>query len=145
LISTAAVETWSSINANFCFDLAQILALDELNPPNSPPPTRASWDIVGIMSSPEITRVNAVRWRLSIVDRRMKEAVELLREAAGTPGYSGPPFDVVERMAGLIGEIRTQVAAWSFAEQQRDAARPQFANRAPRAIRRTIAVARVRS
>jgi hypothetical protein len=78
-------------------------------------------DIVGLMSSPEITTVNAVRWRLSIVDRRMKEAVELLREVAGTPGYSGPPFDVLERMADLIGQIREQVSAWSFEEQIRRA------------------------
>jgi hypothetical protein len=87
------------------------------------------------MSSPEITKVNAVRWRLSIVDRRMKEAVELLREAAGAPGYSGPPFDVVERMADLIAEIRKQVADWSFEEQRRRAARPRIA---PSAVRKLV-------
>jgi hypothetical protein len=79
--------------------------------------------------SPEITLTNQVRWRVAIVDRRMKEAVELLRSAAAAPGYSGPPLDVVERMAGVIAEIRSQVQAWSIEEQRRHARRPRIANR----------------
>jgi hypothetical protein len=94
------------------------------------------------MSSPEIRTANAVRWRLSIVDRRMKEAVELLREAAGTPGYSGPPFDVLERMADLIGQIREQVKDWSFEELARRAARPRRLSRSQsRAVVKAIIAA----
>jgi hypothetical protein len=86
------------------------------------------------MPSPKtrITLTNQVRWRVAIVDRRMKEAVELLRSAATAPGYCGPPLDVVERMAGIIGEIRGQVQAWSFEEQKRRANRPRVASQGMR-------------
>jgi hypothetical protein len=88
------------------------------------------------MSSPEIAKVNAVRWRMGIADRRWREAVELLREAAGAPGYCGPDFQAVEQMADLIAEIRKQVSDWTFEEQRRRASRPR---RASSAVRRVLA------
>jgi hypothetical protein len=71
------------------------------------------------MSSPEITVVNQVRWRMAIAERRWREALELLREAAAAPGYSGPPLDVVERMLTLMSEIRGQVQNWQLDENIR--------------------------
>lgn len=43
------------------------------------------------MSAPEISTVNQVKWRLQIVDRRWREALDLLRQAAAAPDYLGPP------------------------------------------------------
>jgi hypothetical protein len=81
------------------------------------------------MSAPEISTTNQVRWRMAIAEHRWREAVELLREAAAAPGYSGPPFEVVERMAVLIAEVRGQVQNWHLDEAllrgQRRAARPR--------------------
>jgi hypothetical protein len=84
--------------------------------------------ILGLMS-PEITLTNQVRWRVAIADRRWREAVELLRTAAAAPGYCGPPLDVVERMAGVIAEVRDQIKAWSIEEQRRRTNRPRIATR----------------
>jgi hypothetical protein len=92
------------------------------------------------MSSPEIATVNAVRWRMKLAEHRWQEAVELLRQVAAAPGYCGPPLDVVERMAGVIGQIRSQVHAWHIEEQKRRASRPRIASRGQtRAIRRALA------
>ena len=73
-------------------------------------------DIVGLMSTLEIAAVNQIRWRVGICDRRMKEAVELLRVVAAVPGYCGPPVEVVERLADIIGEIRGQIHSWTLKE-----------------------------
>jgi hypothetical protein len=92
------------------------------------------------MSSPEIAAVNAVRWRMKLAAHRWQEATELLRQAAAAPGYCGPPLDVVERMAGVIGQIRSHVQAWHIEEQRRRASRPRIAAKGQRtAVRRAIA------
>jgi hypothetical protein len=104
-------------------------------------------DIVGFMSSPEIPLANAVRWRLGIADRRMKEALELLRQAAAAPSYCGPDVEVVERVVGVFAQIRKQVADWSLEEQRRYANRPHRASRgSSRAILKALGagVARAR-
>jgi hypothetical protein len=66
------------------------------------------------MPSPEITRLNQISWRVGIADRRWREAVELLREAAATPSYTGPDLEVVERLGAIIAEVRVQVGAWGL-------------------------------
>jgi choline dehydrogenase-like flavoprotein len=97
-------------------------------------------DIVGLMSSPEISTANAVRWRLSLADRRINEALELLRQAAAAPSYCGPDVEVVERLVGVFAQIRKQVANWSLEEQIRyDASRPHRASRgSSRAVLKAI-------
>lgn len=64
------------------------------------------------MSAPEISTVNQVRWRLQIVDRRLREALELLREAAAAPDYLGPPLAGVERIDAALAEFRGQIQTW---------------------------------
>jgi hypothetical protein len=70
----------------------------------------------------------------------MKEALELLRQAAAAPSYSGPDVEVVERLVGVFAEIRQQVDDWSFEEQRRRANRPRIASRGQsRAILKMLA------
>jgi hypothetical protein len=96
--------------------------------------------MVGLMSSPEITRVHAARWRMGIAERRWREAVELVREAAAAPDYSGPPLDVIERMTELMVEIRKQVQNWHLDAQIRDTSRPRIATKGQRnSVKRAIA------
>jgi hypothetical protein len=94
--------------------------------------------------SPEISTVNAVRWRMGIAEQRWRQAVELLREAAAAPGYSGPPLEVVERMAVVMAEIRGQVLNWQIEEHARRASRPRVMSRGQRnSVRRAMMVAPV--
>jgi hypothetical protein len=60
-------------------------------------------DIVGLMAAPEMALTNQVKWRIGICDRRLKEAAELVREAAASPDYRGPRLEVIERIAADIG------------------------------------------
>jgi hypothetical protein len=79
------------------------------------------------MSSPAIQTVNQVKFRVVRAAKDWEEALALVRRAATAPGYSGPPLEVVERMAVVIAEIRAQVHAWSLEEQRRRASRPRRA------------------
>jgi hypothetical protein len=97
------------------------------------------------MSSPEISTVNAVRWRVAIADRRWHEALELVRQASAQAGYSGPDVQAVERIAAAIAELRAQVKNWSLDEQVRRASRPRIASRGlERSIKKAIAEAAAR-
>jgi hypothetical protein len=63
------------------------------------------------MSSPAISTVNAVKFRVSLADRRMKEAAELVRTAAAAPDYRGPPLELDEQVAAHIAEIAIRAGA----------------------------------
>ena len=39
--------------------------------------------------SPEISTTNKVRYRVGVAEKAWREALELVREAAAVPGYSG--------------------------------------------------------
>ena len=56
------------------------------------------------MSSPAIQTVNQVKFRVVRAAKDWEEALALVRRAATAPGYSGPPLEVVERMAVVIAE-----------------------------------------
>jgi hypothetical protein len=84
------------------------------------------------MSAPEIATVNAVRWRLQIVDRRLREARELLRAAAAAPDYLGPPIAAIEQLEAGLTELRGQMRNWIIDEQiRRAAALPRNTRRVP--------------
>jgi hypothetical protein len=92
------------------------------------------------MSPPEIVLTNQVRWRVAIADRRWRETVGLVHQAAAAPSYSGPTVASVERVAAAIAEIRDQVKDWSFEEQRRRASRPRLASRGQRrSVKRALA------
>jgi hypothetical protein len=95
---------------------------------------------LGPMSAAEITTVNQVRWRLSIVDRRWREALELMRQAAAAPDYCGPSIAAIEQIDVALAALRDQVLGWQIAEHQRRAARPRIAPRGQnRSVKRAIA------
>jgi hypothetical protein len=81
------------------------------------------------MSSPEISTVNAVRFRVGRAEKDWREAVELVREAAALPGYRGPALEDLERVAAAMAAVRALVANWHLDEallrDQRRAARPR--------------------
>jgi hypothetical protein len=77
------------------------------------------------MPAPEITAVNAVRFRAARADVRMKQALALVREAAAAPDYLGPPVESVERAAAAVAEILAEVKVWKFAALARQESRPQ--------------------
>jgi hypothetical protein len=89
--------------------------------------------------SPEIAQINAVRWRLGLADRRWQEAIELLRQAAAAPGYSGPALESVERVAAGIAEVRDQVKNWHLEANIRRASRPRIMSSGQRnSVKRAI-------
>jgi hypothetical protein len=61
---------------------------------------------LGPMSAPEISTVNAVRFRVSLSETRWLEVLELLRAASGDPYYTGPKLAEVERIAAAIAGVR---------------------------------------
>jgi hypothetical protein len=77
--------------------------------------------------SPEISTINAVRFRLSRAAKDWGEALDLVRQAAATPGYSGPPLEDLERVAADIAEIRVQLRDWMIDEVVRDRIAPRRA------------------
>ena len=95
--------------------------------------------IVGVMS-PEIALANQVRFRMVRAEKAWQEGLDLLREAAVLPSYSGPDVQAVEQLAAAIAEILNQVQNWHLAEQVRRASRPRIATRGQRnAVKRAIA------
>jgi hypothetical protein len=79
--------------------------------------------------SPEISTVNAVRFRVARAEKDWQEALALVRAAAAAPGYRGPVLEDLERVAAAIAEIRGQIRNWTLGEAllrgQRRAARPR--------------------
>jgi hypothetical protein len=95
-------------------------------------------DIVGLMSSPEITTLNAVRHRVMECERRWAEVRALVQEAAALPDYCGPEVGDIARVTEDIAQVRMQLRHWAFAAAFR-AARPR---RAPSAVRQMLAAPR---
>jgi hypothetical protein len=90
--------------------------------------------------SPEISTTNQVRFRVVRAEKDWQEAVELVRQAAARPGYSGPPLAAVEQIAAGMAEVRDQVRNWHLDEQLRRASRPRRATRGQsRSVRRVVA------
>jgi hypothetical protein len=79
------------------------------------------------MSAPEITTINAVRFRVQRAAKDWGEVLDLVRQAAAAPGYSGPPLGSVERIAAGIAEIRVQLRDWMIDEVVRDRVAPRRA------------------
>lgn len=88
------------------------------------------------MSAPEISTVNQVKWRLQIVDRRWREALDLLRQAAAAPDYLGPPIAGIEQIDTALAELRTQIRNWVIDEQIRRVATLPRNTRRGNSIRR---------
>jgi hypothetical protein len=80
-----------------------------------------------IMSAPEISTVNAVKFRVLRAEKDWHEALELVRQAAAAPGYWGPPLEDLEQIAAGIGEIRVQLRDWMIDEVVRDRIAPRRA------------------
>ena len=86
--------------------------------------------------SPEISTTNKVRYRVGVAEKAWREALELVREAAAAPGYSGPALEEVERVGAAIAQVRN----WTLDEQIRRASRPRRATRGQsRTIRKVVA------
>ena len=90
--------------------------------------------------SPEISTTNKVRYRVGVAEKAWREALELVREAAAVPGYSGPALEEVERVGAAIAQVRGQVRNWTLDEQIRRASRPRRATRGQsRTFRKVVA------
>jgi hypothetical protein len=73
--------------------------------------------------SPEISTTNKVRYRVGVAEKAWREALELVREAAAVPGYSGPALEEVERVGAAIAQVRGQVRNWTLDEPRQPPAR----------------------
>ena len=76
--------------------------------------------------------VNAVRFRLSRVQRDWRDLVAILRAAAGEPGYAGPDIDVLEKIEEVIAGVKIGVRDWILAGGSQR--RPAPARRARAAV-----------
>jgi hypothetical protein len=74
--------------------------------------------------------VNAVRFRLSRVQRDWRDIVAILREAPGEPGYAGPDIDVLEKIEDVIAGVRVRVRDWILAGGSRRRPAPARRGRA---------------
>ena len=52
--------------------------------------------------SARLNTINAVKFRVARAERALDEALELLRPAAGQPGYAGPDIAHAEKIASLV-------------------------------------------
>ena len=59
--------------------------------------------------------VNAVRFRLSRVQRDWRDLVAILREAAGDADYAGPDIEALEKIGEVLAGVRAGVRDWILA------------------------------
>jgi hypothetical protein len=80
--------------------------------------------------------VGAVRFRVGRASGAWTQALDLLRQAAASPGYDGPPLALFERVASGIAEVRLAIRDWAIETELR---RPPPAPRPSRAVRKLLA------
>jgi hypothetical protein len=66
-----------------------------------------------------ISTINRVRYRVVRAETRLREALELLREATAEPQYCGPPLEAVEQVAARVAELRPLIRNWAIDEALR--------------------------
>jgi hypothetical protein len=67
-----------------------------------------------------IAAVNAVKFRVTLATTRMRQALELVRQAAAAPGYSGPAVRK-SGTASRVADLRIDAAAKASAQAVRAA------------------------